>query len=198
MSPVTFEAGKRYENMKGTYEVLAVDGDVMRIQWEDGEEVTTSIVMQRRILERLEREREAQNKTTDPKQEKVEAKTVDEKTGESESPSNAKESAQETTGIRKKYLRTRRVCKVTFILPKTISGDAQSACIVGDFNGWNNTANPMKMSKSEGFTVTLELEPDREYQFRYLIDGSKWENDPNADKYVKSPFEDSENSVVSV
>ena len=101
-------------------------------------------------------------------------------------------------GIRKKYLKTRRLCKVTFILPQTISGDAHSACIVGDFNGWNHTANPMKKSKSEGFTLTLELEPDREYQFRYLLDGYKWENDPNADKYVQSPFEDSENSVISV
>ena len=77
-----------------------------------------------------------------------------------------------------------------------MAGNAEQACIVGDFNGWNDTANPMKKTKTKGFTITLELEPEKEYQFRYLVDGSKWENDGNADKYVKSPFGDSENSVV--
>jgi 1,4-alpha-glucan branching enzyme len=79
-----------------------------------------------------------------------------------------------------------------------VAGDAKRACIVGDFNDWNDTANPMKKTKTKGFTITLELEPEREYQFRYLVDGSKWENDRTADKYVKSPFGDSENSVVSI
>jgi hypothetical protein len=30
----------------------------------------------------------------------------------------------------------------------------------------------------------LELEPGREYQFRYLINGEHWWNDWNADDYV--------------
>jgi 1,4-alpha-glucan branching enzyme len=99
-------------------------------------------------------------------------------------------------GIRKEYLKSRKACKVTFRLPKIAAADAQSVCIVGDFNDWNLYANPMKKLKNGSYTVTLELEPGREYQFRYLIDGSNWENDWNADKYVKGPYGDSDNSVV--
>ena len=201
MSPVTFEIGKKYENMKGSYEVLAVDGDVMRIQWEDGEEIATSVIMQRRILERMEREREKGHTQDSPEKGMTETRTPSEKASESPSTPREEESPPQTTGttgIKKQYLKTKRMCKVTFILPNTIAGNADSVCIVGDFNNWNNTANPMKKNKIKGFTATLELEPDREYQFRYLINGSKWENDPNADKYVQSPFEDSENSVVSI
>jgi hypothetical protein len=41
------------------------------------------------------------------------------------------------------------------------------------------------------------LEPGHDYQFRYLVDGETWLNDPAADKYVPNPF-GSENSVVIV
>jgi len=115
MNPITFEIGNRYENMKGSYEVLAVDDNVMRIKWEDGEEITTSIIMQRRILERLEREREVANKTASPETEKANAGTTHEKAGEWESTSRKNQPVQKTTGMRKKYLKTRGVCKVTFI-----------------------------------------------------------------------------------
>jgi hypothetical protein len=56
----------------------------------------------------------------------------------------------------------------------------------------------MQRIKNGGYTVVLELELGREYQFRYLIDEHRWENDWNADKYVKSPYGDTDNSVVIV
>ena len=104
----------------------------------------------------------------------------------------------EVTGIKKEYLKSKKVCKVTFRLPRIAAPDANSVCIVGDFNDWNIYANPMKRLKKGDFTITLDLKPGNEYQFRYLIDGSTWENDWNADKYVKSPFGDSDNSVIVV
>jgi hypothetical protein len=69
-------------------------------------------------------------------------------------------------GIKKKYLKTKPICKVKFTLPKD--------------NG--------------NYTITLDLEKG-EYCFRYLIDGSKWENDWHADKYVPNSF-GCDNSVV--
>ena len=101
-----------------------------------------------------------------------------------------------TPGIKKEYLKSRKVCKVTFRLPKIAAVGAKSVHIVGDFNDWGIYANPMKRLKNGDYTIRLELEPAREYQFRYLINESKWENDWNADKYVKSPYGDSDNSVV--
>jgi 1,4-alpha-glucan branching enzyme len=101
-------------------------------------------------------------------------------------------------GLKKQYLKTRNACKVTFKLPKAAATDAKSVSVVGDFNNWNISAHPMRKLKSGDYTVTLDLEPGREYQFRYFIDESKWDNDWNADKYVQSPFAGNDNSVVIV
>jgi 1,4-alpha-glucan branching enzyme len=104
------------------------------------------------------------------------------------------EATTKTVGTQKVYLRGKHVCKATFKLPKVAAPDAKCVCVVGDFNNWSIHANPMKKLKNGDYTITLDLEPGREYQFRYLIDESRWENDWNADKYVKSCYGD--NSVV--
>jgi 1,4-alpha-glucan branching enzyme len=100
--------------------------------------------------------------------------------------------------IKKQYLKSKPVCKVTFRLPGEAAGSAESANIVGEFNDWNIYATPMKRLKNGSFVVTLDLEPNREYQFRYLLDDEIWENDGEADKYVSHPYGDGENSVVAL
>jgi hypothetical protein len=60
MNQIEFEVGGKYENMKGVYEVLSMGEDTMHIRWENGEEVTTEIDFQRRIIERMEFERQQQ------------------------------------------------------------------------------------------------------------------------------------------
>jgi hypothetical protein len=55
---IKFEIGEKYENMKGAFEVLAIRRDSMDIRWEDGEEISTSIDLQRRIIERMQFEKE--------------------------------------------------------------------------------------------------------------------------------------------
>jgi 1,4-alpha-glucan branching enzyme len=131
------------------------------------------------------------------KQEKGTAKkTTTAKKKPTKSPTG-KGAVAETVGIKKEYLKRKNVCRVTLRLPRVGAPDARTVCIVGDFNNWNIYANPMKRLKNGDFTITLDLEPDNEYQFRYLIDETKWENDWNADKYVKSPF-GSDNSVIAV
>ena len=101
-------------------------------------------------------------------------------------------------GIKKEYFKTKNICRVTFTIPKIAAPDAKSVCIVGDFNNWNIHANPMKKLKNGDYTIKLDLEPGKEYQFRYFIDESKWENGWNADKYVKSHYGRFDNSVVRV
>ena len=110
----------------------------------------------------------------------------------------SQEGSVRTTGIKKEYLEGGKLCKVTFRLPTVAAPSAKSVCIVGDFNNWNIHGNRMKKLKNGDYCITLNLEPGREYQFRYFIDESKWENDWNADKYVKSPLGDSDNSVIEV
>ncbi|MBW2597331.1 MAG: response regulator [Deltaproteobacteria bacterium] len=98
--------------------------------------------------------------------------------------------------IEKEYLKGEEFCKVTFKLPSFSAIDAKNVCIVGDFNNWNIHSDPMEKTRTGDYIITLDLKPGNEYQFRYLIDESEWENDWNADKYVKSPYGDSDNSVV--
>jgi 1,4-alpha-glucan branching enzyme len=103
-----------------------------------------------------------------------------------------------SSGIRKKYFKSKPVCSVTFMLPGLAAPGASLVCIVGDFNNWSINSHPMKRLKSGDFTICLELEPGRHYQYRYLIDDFRWENDWNADAYITTPYGDSENSVVIV
>jgi len=95
--------------------------------------------------------------------------------------------------ITKKLLKAKPVCKVTFKADKELVGSAEVVAIAGDFNDW--TPEPMKGSKAGDFSVTLDLETGREYQFRYVADGATWMNDTEADKFVAGTFGD-ENSVV--
>ncbi|MDL2268718.1 isoamylase early set domain-containing protein [Desulfosarcina sp. OttesenSCG-928-A07] len=99
-------------------------------------------------------------------------------------------------GIRKQFLKSKPICKVTFSIPLEIAKDAQTVFLVGDFNDWSPTATPMKKMKNDGFSVTLDLEPGRIYQFRYLLDESRWENDPDADGYCPTVYEDANNGML--
>ncbi len=101
-------------------------------------------------------------------------------------------------GLKKQYLKSRSTCKVTFRLPKEAAKTVKKVNIVGEFNNWSKEATPMKRLKNGAFVATMELDPDREYEYRYLLDDEKWENDWQADKYVPTPFGNGDNSVVVV
>jgi 1,4-alpha-glucan branching enzyme len=98
--------------------------------------------------------------------------------------------------IKKKYLKTKPMCKVTFKIPAEAGNLAKTAKLVGEFNNWSFTANPMKRLKNGAFSTAIYLEKGKGYQFRYLLDNDKWENEVEADKFVLSPYGDSENSVI--
>jgi 1,4-alpha-glucan branching enzyme len=96
----------------------------------------------------------------------------------------------------KKSLKTRPVCKVTFTLPPPMSAEAKTVALVGDFNDWSKETLYLKGKADGSFSVTLDLPTDQSFQFRYLIDGSRWENDDQADAYTPTPFGNDTNSVV--
>lgn len=98
--------------------------------------------------------------------------------------------------IKKQFLKTKPICKVTFRVPEEIGNSTKTAHVVGEFNGWSFLATPMRKLKSGAFTTTLDLELGREYQFRYLLDKKNWQNDADADNFVPTPYGDSENSVI--
>jgi len=98
--------------------------------------------------------------------------------------------------IKKQFLKSRPVCKVSFKISEEEANGAKKIQVLGDFNNWSLKTKPMRSLKSGDFSQTIELETGKEYQFRYLIDGEKWINDPDADSKVANEF-DSENDVVS-
>ncbi|ALS98700.1 isoamylase early set domain-containing protein [Lacimicrobium alkaliphilum] len=100
--------------------------------------------------------------------------------------------------VKKQYLKSKPVCKVTFKLTKQEAKAAQTVRLLGDFNNWDTQAPPMKRLKNGAFTATLDLPKDSQYQFRYLLDDKEWENDWAADQYVPSPVSLEDNSVIRV
>jgi len=65
-----FEIGSTYKNMKGDYEVVSIKGESMVIRWEDGNEYTTTIDQQKRILERLDHEAKLKQQEKKPTKKK--------------------------------------------------------------------------------------------------------------------------------
>ena len=100
--------------------------------------------------------------------------------------------------MKKRYLKTKPVCKVTFELPREAVQSAATVFVVGEFNDWDTQSTPMKKRKDGSYWVTVDLRRDQNYQYRYLIDEIRWENDWAADAYVPSPYGDSDNSLVVV
>lgn len=89
--------------------------------------------------------------------------------------------------IEKQFIRDERGdrVRVTFTLPDSIW--ASAIFLVGDFNDWNRTSHPMRQDSDGRWTLTVDLEPGRAYQFRYLADG-EWMNDNQADAYAFNQY----------
>ena len=98
--------------------------------------------------------------------------------------------------LKKAYSADAKKCKVTFIVEKEATHGAETVSLAGDFNSWSSTETPLKKAKDGSFSVTVELEAGKEYQYRYLMDSKRWENDWKADKYIPAPFSNTDNSVV--
>ncbi|WP_458627727.1 isoamylase early set domain-containing protein [Winogradskyella sp. PC D3.3] len=98
--------------------------------------------------------------------------------------------------IKKQYLKSKPVCKVTFSVP---AEDAQSVAVVGSFNAWNTkNATELKKLKNGTFKGTVDLARDNSYEFRYLVDGKSYINDEQADGYAYNEFAGDKNCVINL
>lgn len=94
--------------------------------------------------------------------------------------------------IAKSISRRRGMVRVAFsVAPVT---PCNRVFLVGDFNDWQ-PHHPMRRCKDGSWGVSVELEAGRSYEFRYLLDGERWLNEPAADGYTSNPF-GTENCVV--
>ena len=79
--------------------------------------------------------------------------------------------------LKKQYLKSKPVCKVTFTLPKTAAEGATEVKLLGEFNNWNPAEGVAMTAGKTDYKTTVELTAGRSYEFRYLIDQQSWEND---------------------
>ncbi|MFB6318298.1 isoamylase early set domain-containing protein [Saccharicrinis sp. FJH54] len=98
--------------------------------------------------------------------------------------------------FKKTFLKSKPVCKVAFRLSKSEVEHAGDVKILGSFNNWDTSAEPMKQLKNGDYTATLELPVDQDIEFRYLVDNASWFNDPEADGLIANTFGES-NSLIS-
>ncbi len=85
--------------------------------------------------------------------------------------------------------------KVTFELPAEM--EAKQAVVVGEFNNWDSSATPMKRKRDGSFSIALNLESGKEYRFKYYLDGTRWENDPQPDRLVPNVFGTHDSVIVA-
>jgi len=72
-----------------------------------------------------------------------------------------------------------------------------SVHLAGSFNGWSTSMDAMADEDGDGiWTITLDLEPG-EYQYKFVIDGGTWKEDPEAAAYADDGY-GGQNSVVRV
>ncbi|MBC7525349.1 MAG: isoamylase early set domain-containing protein [Flavobacterium sp.] len=96
--------------------------------------------------------------------------------------------------VKKQFIKTKPVCKVTFSLNVK---EAQVATVVGDFNNWNPEAGALSKLKNGTFKGIFDLPTENSFEFKYLIDGA-FVNEPEADSYRWNEFAGAENSVLEV
>jgi len=96
--------------------------------------------------------------------------------------------------MKKTFAKNSVECKVTFQIPAEVLAGSKKAAVAGDFNNWSIDANPFKIVKGVG-SVSMELPIGKEYQYKFIIDEYRWENDAEADRYISNEFGEA-NSVV--
>jgi predicted flap endonuclease-1-like 5' DNA nuclease len=100
--------------------------------------------------------------------------------------------------LKKQYLKSKPVCKVTFTLPRAALSQAQEVRVLGDFNDWNWEQGAIMKTGQKEYKTTINLPVGQRYEFRYTAQDGTWENDWAADAYVPSPYSGVDNSVLQI
>lgn len=88
--------------------------------------------------------------------------------------------------ITKSYAKNGKTCKVTFKVAAELA--AEKGAVMGDFNDWNEEANPLAKRKDGSLSATVSLAAGQEYCFRYLLDGKNWMNDEAPDGFKPNRY----------
>ena len=110
---------------------------------------------------------------------------------EASAPSAAVKTVAGTNAIRESQ---EAPVAVQFVLDERRAG---SVAVVGDFNSWDASANPMVRDSASGaWTALVNVKPGR-HVYAFLVDGKEWTLDPRAQR-TKDVDYGTEQSVVIV
>jgi len=84
--------------------------------------------------------------------------------------------------------------KVEFVY--NLDNPVKEVYLVGSLNDWNQKANRMWKNDKGFYSTTLLLKPG-EYQYKFVVDGSHWITDDNAESFFEDGF-GGKNSVILV
>ena len=73
--------------------------------------------------------------------------------------------------------------------------NAESVCILGDFNGWNEKKHVMQRDEQNVWRKILMLPPET-YEYRFKVN-EHWENDPKNENVYINCF-GTRNNVIQV
>lgn len=76
--------------------------------------------------------------------------------------------------------------KVTFTLP--VSEVDQPVSVLGDFNGWDPFAHPLKKRSNGTRSATVEVAAGQALRFKYLAADGRWFCDPDADSVTHDEY----------
>ncbi|BBN83278.1 1,4-alpha-glucan-branching protein [Pseudoalteromonas sp. A25] len=94
--------------------------------------------------------------------------------------------------LTKRFFKTKDEAEVTFEFSHP---QAKKVELVGEFTDWKPLAMKF-VKKDKAFKLKQRLPVDKQYHFKYLIDGKQWDNDTQADAYVPNSF-GTDNSIVN-
>lgn len=89
--------------------------------------------------------------------------------------------------------------EIIFTLPGEALEGATEAVVLGDFNNWTPGHEfELKRQEDGSFKTTVQLEEGKTYQYRFLLNSGRWQNDYNAQDYVPASGLFVDNCVITV
>jgi hypothetical protein len=83
-------------------------------------------------------------------------------------------------------IRRDNTVKVTFVLPS--DSIDQPVSVLGDFNGWDPCANPLKKRRNGTISSSIEIPAGQSLRFKYLAGDGEWFCDPEVDVVVHNEY----------
>jgi hypothetical protein len=92
--------------------------------------------------------------------------------------------------ITKTYFKTKAHCKVKFSFEQA----AETVAILGLNNDWESSIT-LNKKKDGTFSCDVTLPKESQHEFKYLVNGIEWINEPSADSEVANVYGGT-NSVI--